>query len=242
MIRLHRRDLLKSAAGLALLAGAAKAGVLHGALPWAPNAGAPPHPVDPQGWLFFTPAEAAAVEAIADRFIPPDPDTPGGKDTGCAVYVDRQLAGPYGRREGLYVRPPFLKGTKTQGPQNAEGPAARYRTALADLDKLSGAAHAGKFADLTAEQQDDILTKLESGALTQGAADKGFFETILQDVKQGFFADPLYGGNRDMASWRMIGYPGARYNYRDWVERHNERFPLPPVSIMGRSDWTSQSG
>jgi gluconate 2-dehydrogenase gamma chain len=57
----------------------------------------------------------------------------------------------------------------------------------------------------------------------------------------GFFADPLYGGNRDMVGWKMIGYPGARYNYLDWVERHNERFPLPPVSLIGRADWSPKT-
>ena len=71
-----------------------------------------------------------------------------------------------------------------------------------------------------------------------GADGKAFFELLLKDVQQGFFADPIYGGNRDMVAWRMIGYPGARYDYRDWVGRHNERFPLPPVSITGRADWT----
>ena len=56
----------------------------------------------------------------------------------------------------------------------------------------------------------------------------------------GFFADPIYGGNRDMVAWKMIGYPGARYNYLDWVSRHNERFPLPPVSMTGRAEWTPE--
>jgi hypothetical protein len=37
-----------------------------------------------------------------------------------------------------------------------------------------------------------------------------------------------------MAGWKMIGY--ARYDYRDWVERHNERYPLP-VGISGQSEW-----
>ena len=65
--------------------------------------------------------------------------------------------------------------------------------------------------------------------------------SLLKDMQQGFFADPIYGGNRDMCAWKMIGFPGARYNYLDWIERHNERFPLPPVSILGRSDWTSKA-
>ena len=67
---------------------------------------------------------------------------------------------------------------------------------------------------------------------------KAFFDQILKDMQQGFFADPVYGGNRDMVAWKMIGFPGARYNYLDWIDRHNERFPLPPVSIMGATNWT----
>jgi gluconate 2-dehydrogenase gamma chain len=76
---------------------------------------------------------------------------------------------------------------------------------------------------------------VESGSLRlQDQVAKPFFETLLQDTRQGFFADPVYGGNRDMAAWKMIGFPGARYDYRDWIDRHNERYPDPPISIGGR--------
>ena len=70
---------------------------------------------------------------------------------------------------------------------------------------------------------------------------KVFFDQILKDTQQGFFADPIYGGNKDMVAWKMIGYPGARYNYLDWIDRHNERFPLPPVGIAGSINWTPKS-
>ena len=75
----------------------------------------------------------------------------------------------------------------------------------------------------------------------EGADGKVFFETLLQNTKEGFFADPVYGGNRDMAGWKMIGFPGARYDYRDWIDRHNQRYPLPPVGIMGRPAWNAAS-
>ena len=65
-----------------------------------------------------------------------------------------------------------------------------------------------------------------------------FFSLLLNNTREGFFADPIYGGNRDMVGWKMIGYPGARYDYRDWIGRHNERFPLSPVSITGRPEWS----
>jgi gluconate 2-dehydrogenase gamma chain len=60
-------------------------------------------------------------------------------------------------------------------------------------------------------------------------------------VQAGFFADQIYGGNRDMVAWKMIGNPGARLQHLDWVARHNERFPLPPVSLTGHAGWTPKS-
>jgi gluconate 2-dehydrogenase gamma chain len=180
------------------------------------------------------------VETLADRLIPPDPQTPGGKGAGCAVFIDRQLAGPYGRAEGLYTMPPFTKGSKQQGPQSQATPSQMYRSALNALDRHCRAAEGGKaWVELSAEQQDQILHGLESSTVQLEDADgKTFFEDLLKDVQEGFFADPIYGGNRDMCSWKMIGFPGARYDYRDWVSRHNERYPLPPVSIQGRAEWT----
>jgi gluconate 2-dehydrogenase gamma chain len=239
----NRRELLAGTA-LVLLGGlSARAGDIRGQLPWTPNSGNPPIPVRPGPWHFFTGAEGRAIEAIADRIIPPDPETPGGKDAGCAVFVDRQLAGPYGRQDGLYNSPPFLNGTVQQGPQSQAGPAQKYREGLAALDRYCRSKYTGKaFADLEDGDKDKILGGLESEHVKlEGADGKAFFEQTIMDVQQGFFADPIYGGNRDMVAWRMIGYPGARYNYLDWVHRHNERFPLPPVSITGRADWTPKS-
>ncbi len=84
---------------------------------------APPTAAEPGPWQFFTPEELPTIEALADRIIPPDPETPGGKDAGCVVFLDRQLAGPYGSAEGLYDRGPFMKGAEQQGPQSAKTPA-----------------------------------------------------------------------------------------------------------------------
>ncbi|MGI8526711.1 MAG: gluconate 2-dehydrogenase subunit 3 family protein [Pseudolabrys sp.] len=214
--------------------------MIFGELPWTPNAGDPPAPFKPGPWLYFTGAEGAAIEAIADRIIPPDPQTPGGKDAGCAVYLDRQIAGPYGHREGLYVRPPFMKGTKQQGSQSENSPAHSYREGLAALDKYCRANFSGKpFAELADADKDELLKGLESEKVKLDGVDgKAFFEQAIKDIQMGFFADPIYGGNRDMVAWKMIGFPGARYNYLDWIDRHNESFPLPPVSMAGRAEWT----
>jgi gluconate 2-dehydrogenase gamma chain len=239
---IRRRELLASTALYLLLSGSAGARIVGGVLPWKPDAGSPPVPAQLGPWQFFTPVEGAAVEAIVDRLIPPDPQTPGGKDAGCALYIDRQLAGPYGSSRGLYMRPPFMEGTKQQGPQSPLTPAARYRRALAELDKYCRTTYAGKaFAELSDGQKDKVLTDLEKGPITfEGSSSTAFFEQVLTNTREGFFADPIYGGNRNMVGWKMIGFPGARYDYRDWIERHNERYPLPPVSIAGRPEWTSR--
>jgi gluconate 2-dehydrogenase gamma chain len=88
-------------------------------LPWRPFAGDPPQAVKPGPWEFFTPEESAAVEALVDRLIPPDPETSSGKDIGCAVFTGRQLAGPHGSAAGLYWSPPFRAGAIGFGPKGA---------------------------------------------------------------------------------------------------------------------------
>ena len=236
---IHRRTFLASAA--LVLAGTTsltRASIIRH-MPWAPFPSSAPEFERPGPWQFFTADEASAMEAIADRIIPPDPETPGGKDAGCAVFIDRQLKGPYGAAAGLYRLGPYVKGTKEQGPQSPLTPAELYRKGLAGLDQYCKTNHGGKaFAQLAADQQDQVLKKVEAGEAKFNDVDaQGFFDALLKDVPEGFFSDPIHGGNRDMAGWKMIGFPGIRYDYRDWVKRHNERYPHPPVSIVGRADW-----
>jgi gluconate 2-dehydrogenase gamma chain len=232
-----RRRLLATVS-VALLAASCQrsnARVVTEGVPWWPDAGDPPQQINAGLWKYFTPEEGSAIEALADRLIPPDPQTPGGKDAGVAVYIDAQLAGPFGSSAGLYMRPPFQDGTKEQGPQSALTPAARYRQALAALDTYCRATFAGKaFKDIPDDRKDAVIGEMEKGSLKlEGSSGKAFFELLLKNAQEGFFADPVYGGNRDMAGWKMIGFPGARYDYRDWIDRHNERYPRPPIGIRG---------
>jgi gluconate 2-dehydrogenase gamma chain len=240
---LSRRSLLASTAvGMLVAAGVVRAETIKGVLPWHPGMALPPTPFRSGPWAFFTSEEASLVEAIVDRLIPKDELGPGAKDAGCAVFIDRQLAGAYGKGEGLYLRPPFMPGTATQGYQSPDAPAARYQVALKGLAKYIRTTFSGKsFQQLPTSDQDRVLAELEAGKLSLEGTDGGqFFALLLQNTQEGFFADPVYGGNRDMTGWKLIGFPGTRYDYRDWVERHNEVYPLPPVSIMGRPEWTIQ--
>ncbi|WP_158808929.1 gluconate 2-dehydrogenase subunit 3 family protein [Beijerinckia sp. L45] len=215
-----------------------------GVLPWIPESADPPTPFQPGGWHYFDAREASTMEAIVERLIPGDDLGPGGRDVGCAVFIDRQLAGPYGDSRRLYMRPPFAKAAATLGPQSQDGPAAQYRRGLAAINAYCRTTFANKeFSDLSPAEQDTVLTGLEKGtiALSDGVAGPQFFKLMLQNTKEGFLADPIYGGNRDMAGWVLIGFPGARYDYRDHIEKHNVAYPLPPVGIMGRSSWNQKS-
>ena len=134
-----------------------------------------------------------------------------------------------------------MNGAKKQGPQSEAGPAQTYREALAALDRYCRAELSGQerspICPTTTRTRCSKVSRARRSKL-DGVDGKAFFEQAVKDVQMGFFADPIYGGNRDMVAWKMIGYPGARYNYLDWVDRHNERFPLPPVSMTGRAEWT----
>src|ERR1700751_3566305 len=138
------------------------------------------------------------------------------------------------------MRPPFAEGTPSQGLQSPVVPKDRYRISLAALEEYCKAAFAGQgFGTLTSVQQDQVLNGLENGQIKlKDGSGEAFFEQILTDTITGFFADPIYGGNRDMAGWKLIGFPGARYDYRDHVTKPNQAHPLPPVSILGAGDWS----
>jgi hypothetical protein len=142
-----RRRLLASTALLAVTSLGSQAfgrSYVGGSLPWEPAETQPPTPVRPGPWLYFTADEAAAVEAIVDRLIPPDESGPGGKLAGCAVFIDRQLAGSFGDSRRLYMQPPFANGTPSQGLQSPTLPKERYRMSIAALDDYCKAQFAGK--------------------------------------------------------------------------------------------------
>ncbi len=69
---------------------------------------------------------------------------------------------------------------------------------------------------------------------------KTFFTLLWQNTQEGFWSDPVYGGNRGMAGWKLIGFPGARYDHGPYVAKHGEIYPLPPVGLKGRVEWLSK--
>jgi gluconate 2-dehydrogenase gamma chain len=237
--RVTRRNLLASAA-LLIMASGTHARVVTKVLPWDPNEAYPVVPVKPGGFLFFNADEAALVDAIVDRLIPSDELGPGAKDSGVTTFIDRQLMGPYGGHDWLYMQGPFAATSlPTQGMQSPLTPRQQYRMGLAALQSYCKANFAGRgFVQLTTEEQEKLLTGMEKGELTlPDFSSKMLFQAVYANTMEGFFADPIYGGNRDMAGWKLVGFPGVRYDYRDVIAKPNQAYTLPPVSMQGRPEW-----
>lgn len=217
---------------------AQKSQTLSGTLPWREGEAANPLEASPQGYRFFGPDEAAFIEAAVERIIPPDANGPGAKDAGVPIFLDRQLDGAFGKGDHYYLQGPWPKGSKTQGYQSRYAPAELYRAAIKAVDGYCRDKHGKLFRELPPDRQDEVLKACESGeAQLEGVDAKTWFTLFLTNVQEGFWADPIYGGNRDMAGWKMIGFPGAHYDYSEWIDRHGERWPHPPVGLKGRKDW-----
>ena len=182
-----------------------------------------------QTYLFFNREEAAFIEAAVARLIPGDNEWGGALEAGVPNYIDKQLAGAWGAGERLYRSGPWHPGTASQGYQLPYTPAELFHTALAAINKSLTQI---PFADMSDAQQDAYLASLEKGGTDLGGVPSEiFFEHLWQGTLEGYFSDPVYGGNRDMISWRMIGFPGAYASYYDLVDQHGIKLNRPPVSL-----------
>lgn len=239
----RRQLLLSSVTGLAVGAAAtAKGATLTGIPPWQPFDHNGPMHYDSPGWRFFSEDEAREVTALVDRLIPADDLSVSGSEAGCVVFMDRQLASNYGDASRLYMQGPFHEGTPEQGDQSRFTPRERVRLGLVGLEQLCQSRHQQSFSALAPEQQDALLAELEKGGVELGGMDsKLFFEQLLGNTMEGFFGDPIYGGNRDMVSWKMVGFPGARYDYRRYIALHNQKLDLIPLSIIGGESWNARA-
>lgn len=233
---MKRREFLTSVAALGMASSLpiAKAETVQGGQPWeAGKINTPPAPRK-GGLQYLTQQEFDTVGAIAERFIPADDLSISGKEAGCATFIDRQLAGDYGNAVAIYRLGRFVKGTPEQGPQSPLTPAQRYRQGLAALDAYTQKNFSKAFVALSGEQQDDLLHRMEANQLDLGpdVETKVFFELLLQNVREGFLSDPIYGGNKEMTSWKMLGFPGARYDFRDLIGKKGKKLNIIPTSLI----------
>ena len=195
----------------------------------APAATAP----DAEPLLTLTATEHAFFVAAADTMIPADELSPSGSECGVATFIDRQLAGAYGNGARLYRDGPFTKAKPELGYQLPLNPREFFRAGIAAANEWSRKTHGKDFDHLAAGDREAALKAMESGkAEFPGFSSRMFFNALLQITMEGFFADPMYGGNRDKAAWKMVGYPGLPANYREDIKKYfGKKYDKPPRSI-----------
>jgi gluconate 2-dehydrogenase gamma chain len=184
---------------------------------------------------FFTASEWAFINAAVDRLIPSGGDGPGGVESGVPEFIDRQLELPYGHGAYFYMRGPFQPNVPAElGYQLRHTPRELYRLGIVAVDSACKQQWDKTFVELDVRRQEAFLTLLESGKSgIPGPEPSAFFAQLLENTKEGYFADPLYGGNRGMAAWKWIGFPGARADFTDWLDQAGRAYPYGPVSISG---------
>lgn len=182
---------------------------------------------------YLTSPEWAFVTAAVARLIPEEGEGPGGIAAGVPEFIDRQLELPYGYGAFSYMKGPFVADSEpTLGYQLRYTPRDIYRHGIAEADAAARHEFQKDFAALDADQQDKFLARLERSELKfMEVPATVFFAQLLRNTREGYFADPQYGGNRNMMAWRWIGFPGARADFTDWIDQAGKKYPYGPVSI-----------
>lgn len=181
-------------------------------------------------YQFFNREEAQFIEAAVARLIPTDQHA-GAIEAGVPSYLDKQLGGAWGAGERLYTSGPWEPTRPGLGYQLPLKPGELFHTAIkainAELNK-SGR----PFWEMSPDQQDEYLHKLEAdGVDLNGIPSEVFFDQLRGMTIEGFFSDPVYGGNKDMVAWKMIGFPGAYATYYDLIDQHGIKFEREPTSL-----------
>jgi gluconate 2-dehydrogenase gamma chain len=237
MSKISRRSILMAsgalgAAALAPVSAAVAAGSDASTQNGLPRAKKGPAP--PATYIFFNVEEAAFIEAAVARLIPADDQWPGAFEAGVPNYIDKQLAGAWGSGERLYRSGPWAAGSPSQGYQLPFTPGELFHKALSAIHRENGGAG---FAKMPPARQDEFLKHLEAGGKDLGGVpSEVFFEHLWKSTVEGFFSDPVYGGNHEMVSWQMIGFPGAYASWYDLVDQHGIAVNRPPMSLAENSD------
>ncbi|QEN45170.1 gluconate 2-dehydrogenase subunit 3 family protein [Pseudomonas protegens] len=239
-----RREFLRKSLTLIPVVTVASTGLGGSLLAVAPETAAAATPATPgkqpagsgQGYEpgYFTAEEWAFIKAAVERLIPADEMGPGALEAGVPEYIDRQMNTPYAAGALWYMQGPFKADAAPEmGWQSKLVPKDIYRLGIAATDAWCKELKGQTFAAQDSATRDDLLKQLEAGTPQFDAVPaKLFFNLLLQNTKEGFFSDPIHGGNKGLVGWTLIGFPGARADFMDWVER-NEQYPFPAVSIRG---------
>lgn len=231
-----RRDFLKGAVAGGVAATSAN---VAQAQPAPAAAATPAAAAASPGYAFLNLDEAAFVEALVDHMVPADDLTPSGTEIGINIYIDRALAGAWGNGDRLYMQGPWKAGAPSQGYQLPLTPAQLYRAGIEATNAHCRKTYGRTFDRLGEPQREEVLKGLSGGTITfaDGLPVPVFWTTLYQTVMEGMFSDPIHGGNRNKAGWKLIGFPGAIAVHReDIVKYKDKKFPADnPLGIADMS-------
>jgi gluconate 2-dehydrogenase gamma chain len=167
-------------------------------------------------YLYLSEPEIRFLEAAVEHLIPTDELGPGARDAGVVVYIDRQLAG-----------------TPQQGYQSRFTPQEVYRIAIREINQHCRAEFDRPFAQLASDRQLRLLEQLEKNEIAlPSLSSKFFFDLLWRNTEEGYFADPLYGGNRDKVGWKLLGFPGVPSGEYRQLVTSSEPYHAEPVSVL----------
>jgi gluconate 2-dehydrogenase gamma chain len=233
-----RRSFLKGAVAGSAVAATASLPRTAEAQQGGPAPASQGSPAPANTYTYLNSDEAAFVEALVDHMVPADPYTPKGTDLGLNTYIDRALAGGWGRGERLYMQGPWRQGVPSQGYQLPLTPAELYRTGIAAANAFCVKTYGKSFDKIGAAQREEFLLGLQGGkvAFENGPPARVFFGTLYQNVVEGLFSDPIYGGNRNKAGWKLIGFPGViAVHFQDIDKFRDKKYTVDPVGISDMS-------
>lgn len=182
--------------------------------------------------IFFNRREDFNVLSWAtERILPEDDSGPGAILLGVPYFIDKQLAGSWGKNDDGYMMGPFKEGEPTQGVQSPLNRGEIFIQGLRKINQVSQKEFDNTFGEIEEDQQIEILTMFENGDVELKDVDSTtFFDLLKQGTLEGAYSDPLYGGNRNMDGWRMKEYPGPQSSYINQIEK--EDFVLmDPISL-----------
>lgn len=181
--------------------------------------------------MFFNKTQFETIEAACEQIFPEDANGPGAKKLGAAIFIDHQLAGPFGINAKEYRMGPFEAGEPQQGNQSPILNKDLILMGIEGLNTYSQQNYDKIFKNLEEDQQIEVLKLMEAGEIQLShASGSAFFSLLLSLTIQGIYSDPLYGGNKNMEGWKMKKYPGNQMSYTDLIEK-DEFVLIEPESL-----------
>ena len=178
------------------------------------------HPNAIQLGAFFNYENAQTIAAFTERLMPGAPGKPGALDAGVLRYIDLALSGAYADLQEF------------------------YRQGLTQLDAYCRTSYNSPFVRLDSTKQDAVIKAVEEDkavGFTWPTA-RAFFEVVRTHTMEGMFADPVYGGNKDFAGWRLVGFPGAQALFSPTDLQSQHAFTHSPVGLQITANTPIQEG